>query len=422
MIGTSARPFSVSAYSTRGGTSGNVWRATTPSSSSARRRSERVRGEMPCQRALELAEARAAVGEIADHEQRPLAADDVGGAADGTIGVRHEGAVYRNTSRTEVAIRARRRRRAPRSRAARRARSSRPAASSASNRSSTEPRARPPRSHDQVAALEPGTLGRAPVRPPRARAGRRAPGARRRCASGARGGAARARRPSRGRSVASPRRERVDARAHRRVGGHGEDQPALAADGVEARAAVRPGRRAGRPRSRAAAARCARSSRRRGARRAAEAAAGRGDQPERRAQPAAARVGEREHGEPRRSSPTAAGSQATAGASPVSTSTTARSRSGSAPVTRPCSVRPSPNVTATSSPRSTCAQVSTRPGAITTPDPRPQPRPRPTTAGPTRSAAPATACCSLEYRSRLCLIAESLATCKSLRRAGVRPP
>jgi hypothetical protein len=47
MIGTSARPFSVSAYSTRGGTSGNVLRATMPSSSSARRRSESVRGEMP---------------------------------------------------------------------------------------------------------------------------------------------------------------------------------------------------------------------------------------------------------------------------------------------------------------------------------------------------------------------------------------
>src|SRR4051795_6114655 len=47
MIGTSARPLSVSAYSTRGGTSGNVCRSTMPSSSSARRRSERVRGEMP---------------------------------------------------------------------------------------------------------------------------------------------------------------------------------------------------------------------------------------------------------------------------------------------------------------------------------------------------------------------------------------
>ena len=45
--GTSARPFSVSAYSTRGGTSGNVLRSTTPSSSSARRRNESVRGLMP---------------------------------------------------------------------------------------------------------------------------------------------------------------------------------------------------------------------------------------------------------------------------------------------------------------------------------------------------------------------------------------
>src|SRR5215207_782691 len=45
--GTSARPFSVSAYSTRGGTSGKVWRSTIPSSSSARRRSDRVRGLIP---------------------------------------------------------------------------------------------------------------------------------------------------------------------------------------------------------------------------------------------------------------------------------------------------------------------------------------------------------------------------------------
>src|ERR671917_79984 len=47
MMGSSAWPFSVNAYSTRGGTSGNVWRSTMPSSSSARSRSERVRGEMP---------------------------------------------------------------------------------------------------------------------------------------------------------------------------------------------------------------------------------------------------------------------------------------------------------------------------------------------------------------------------------------
>ena len=46
--GTSARPLTVSTYSTRGGTSGNVWRSTMPSSSSARRRNDSVRGLMPC--------------------------------------------------------------------------------------------------------------------------------------------------------------------------------------------------------------------------------------------------------------------------------------------------------------------------------------------------------------------------------------
>src|SRR4051794_34626478 len=45
--GTSATPFSVSAYSTRGGTSGNVLRATIPSSSSALSRNDRVRGLIP---------------------------------------------------------------------------------------------------------------------------------------------------------------------------------------------------------------------------------------------------------------------------------------------------------------------------------------------------------------------------------------
>ena len=46
--GTSAWPLSVRAYSTRGGTSGYVWRSTIPSSSSARNRRDRVRGLMPC--------------------------------------------------------------------------------------------------------------------------------------------------------------------------------------------------------------------------------------------------------------------------------------------------------------------------------------------------------------------------------------
>src|SRR6204780_1404428 len=45
--GNSAWPLSVRAYSTRGGTSGKVWRSTIPSSSSARRRSDRVRGLIP---------------------------------------------------------------------------------------------------------------------------------------------------------------------------------------------------------------------------------------------------------------------------------------------------------------------------------------------------------------------------------------
>src|SRR4051794_4344691 len=47
MMGSRSRPLSVSWYSTRGGTSANVWRSTTPSSSSARSRSDNVRGLMP---------------------------------------------------------------------------------------------------------------------------------------------------------------------------------------------------------------------------------------------------------------------------------------------------------------------------------------------------------------------------------------
>ena len=47
MIGSSARPLAVRAYSTRGGTSGKVWRATIASSSSARKRNESVRGLIP---------------------------------------------------------------------------------------------------------------------------------------------------------------------------------------------------------------------------------------------------------------------------------------------------------------------------------------------------------------------------------------
>src|SRR4051812_42888206 len=47
MSGIRARPFSVSEYSTRGGTSGKVLRSMTPCSSRARSRSDSVRGLMP---------------------------------------------------------------------------------------------------------------------------------------------------------------------------------------------------------------------------------------------------------------------------------------------------------------------------------------------------------------------------------------
>ena len=71
MIGTSARPLAVSVYSTRGGTSGNVSRATMPSSSSARRRRRERAGRDALERAFQLAEARLVLGEVADHQERP---------------------------------------------------------------------------------------------------------------------------------------------------------------------------------------------------------------------------------------------------------------------------------------------------------------------------------------------------------------
>ena len=68
MIGSSARPFSVSAYSTRGGTSGNVWRSTIPCSSSARSLQRQGARADPGERAFQLAEARTTFGELS-HEQ-----------------------------------------------------------------------------------------------------------------------------------------------------------------------------------------------------------------------------------------------------------------------------------------------------------------------------------------------------------------
>src|SRR5262249_43238328 len=47
MIGSRASPLAVSSYSTRGGDSAKLCRSTIPSSSRARRRSERVRGLIP---------------------------------------------------------------------------------------------------------------------------------------------------------------------------------------------------------------------------------------------------------------------------------------------------------------------------------------------------------------------------------------
>ena len=89
---------------------------------------------------------------------------------------------------------------------------------------------------------------------------------------------------------------------------------------------------------------------------------------------------------PNTTSPMAASAsdQVRAVAPAVSTSITARSPSGSTPPTLPRSLRPSRNVTVTSSPRRLWAFVRTRPSAMTTPLPR-LPWPIPTTAGPADS-------------------------------------
>ena len=82
--GSSARPFSVSEYSTRGGTSGKVCALDDRLLlERAKPQREGARGDAR-QGPLELTEARPAVGEVADHENRPLSADDVRGRADRT--------------------------------------------------------------------------------------------------------------------------------------------------------------------------------------------------------------------------------------------------------------------------------------------------------------------------------------------------
>ena len=192
-------------------------------------------GLMPSQRPLELAEARPALGQVADHEHRPLAADDLGGTADGAIASSASTASLPKTSLTEVMAQASvtgtSRSSVPRTTVSV---SAPPAASSASNRSSTAASGAAAGGDEQVAARDarPRRPGCRPAR--RARAGRRAPAGRRRRASGARRAAARARR----RAAAGPPPRRAPSAstrvAQRRVGGQGEDQPALEPDGVEA--------------------------------------------------------------------------------------------------------------------------------------------------------------------------------------------
>jgi hypothetical protein len=158
--------------------------------------------------------------------------------------------------------------------------------------------------------------------------------------------------------------ERVDAVAHGTVGRHGEDQAAVAADGVEAEQAPR--RVDERP------ARGAARERRRVLDRAAdppapgtaEGAPVADTSPNVVRSPRPLGSASARTGIPSDAALAASGSQVTVAASPVSTATTARSRSASVPATRPCSVRPPANVTATSPPRSTCAHVRTRPGLV----------------------------------------------------------
>src|SRR3954471_4910379 len=101
-IGSSARPFSVSAYSTRGGTSGNVWRATMPSSSSARRRRESVRGEMPSSErsSSQKRERRSARSRITSSVHLPQTMSAVRQTGQSEFGMQLR--FYRKASQTEV--------------------------------------------------------------------------------------------------------------------------------------------------------------------------------------------------------------------------------------------------------------------------------------------------------------------------------
>src|SRR4051794_34726617 len=336
------------------------------------------------QRALQLAEALAAVGQVADHEERPLAADDVGGPADGAVGIWH---VCDSSSRLQLLKWTS----TDRSSSPRTTSSRIPsAASRASNSSSTEDRGRPltptrrsPRSTPAAAAGVPSCT------PLTSRPSRWESPTAARILRAARAGASAM--PSRGRSVAFPPASASARRCIAASAGRARISP------PSSRIELSPSRRcsastSGPPEDpRGSGAVCSSEPpirRPRGPRNERPVALSRPNVARRPRPPGLASA---ITGSPMPTALGRAGSQAIGGASPVSTAIAARSRSASAPATRPSSVRPSANVTATSSPRSTWALVRTTPDSVTTPDPRPQPRPRPTTEGPTVAAAPATA-------------------------------
>ena len=270
--------------------------------------------------------------------------------------------------------------RAPRCRARRSSASAPPAASSASKSSSNPCSGRPPAATSRSPRCSAGAVGRAAGLD----AAHEQPVALGQADRGAQP-ARRARRRERRRRAAAapaPRRAPSASTAPRSAASAGqrEHQPALHAHrvepqqpalGVDQRPAGGAARQRRRVLDRAADAAPAR---------AAERAAGRGDQAEGRAQPAAAGVGEREHGlaGPRR--PRGPPGSQRDGRRAGRCRRRSRRRRGRrpAPATRPSAYLAVGALTATSSPRSTCALVSTRPSAITTPEPRPQPRPSPT--------------------------------------------
>ena len=239
---------------------------------------------------------------------------------------------------------------------------------------------------DQIAALDSGALGGAAVldrahehavalgqadraaQPPR--------DARRRDRDAEPDASRRARRGRARRRARASRRRRA-ARGSGRVDPHRVDpeQPAVDVDA----AARRP--------SPAGAARCARSPRDAAAAADRGSSRGRGHEPGRHAQPAAAGVGEREHGASRAAPARRPAASRRLATSPVSTSITARSRSGSEPSTRPARL---PAVGERDRRLVVAEVVSVRQhaaGRDHDAGSAPQPRPSPTTAGPVRSAA-----------------------------------